>query len=138
MPSDFPGYQVEVPRTALVVRFRPTDPVQVLKSAQKAHRATGRYLLSVFADVAHEGESDDEVRQRLVDAAGLSGIKMENQKKCYICGQAKELSERGFTFWKDGDDDEQEEHYSLDLGDQATVDDVKVFLAAFPQEGRLS
>jgi hypothetical protein len=40
---------------------------------------------------------------------------------------------RGFTFWKDGDDDQEaDEHYSVDLGADATHEDVVRFLKAFP------
>ena len=61
----------------------------------------------------------------------------EDHPKYYVCAQAEELIHRGFVFYKDGDDDERDEHYSVDLGNDATLDDVKRFLGAFgPAEER--
>lgn len=136
MPPEVTGSAADVPPEALVIRFRPTDPQKVLESAAKEHRLTGHYRLSVFADSPRPGETEAQLRLRLVQAAGLSGIDLNNQRKYFVCTQAKELLDSPFTFWKDGDDDEKDEHYSVDLGDEPTVDDVKRFLAAFPGEQR--
>ena len=138
MPTEVPGKAADVQPDALVIRFRPTDPESVLNWAAKAHRDCGRYLLSVFADKARHGESDADLRKRLLDAAGISGLDLANQKKYYVCTQAKELLDRGFAFTKDEDDDEMVEHYSVDLGTEPTLEDVTRFLDAFPVEERLS
>ena len=61
----------------------------------------------------------------------MSGIDPKGNKKYFVCTQAAELLSRGFTFWKDGDDEEQDEHYSVDLGADATRDDVVRFLSVF-------
>jgi hypothetical protein len=71
--------QAQIPREALVVRFRPTDPGRVLASAAKEYRRSGRYWLSVFADVPADGEDEQALAERLVDAAGLAGIDLAKQ-----------------------------------------------------------
>lgn len=61
----------------------------------------------------------------------------ESHPKYYVCAEAEELTRRGFAFYKDGDDDERDEHYSVDLGRDATLADAERFLGAFgPAEGR--
>lgn len=126
--------QATVAPEALVIRFRPTSPEHVLNSALKEYRYSGYYRLSVFADVNQEGEGDAELRARLVKASELSGIDPSSNKKYFVCTRAQKLLERKFTFWKDGDEDEVEEHYSVDLGAQPTIDDVGRFLGVFDLE----
>jgi hypothetical protein len=137
VPIEEPGESVAVPGDALVIRFRPTDPDAVLRKATSEHRRTGRYGASVFATVRLPGESETVTRRRLLAVAELSGMKPENNPKYYVCANAEELTRRGFVFYKDGDDDERDEHYSVDLGADATRDDAERFLGAFgPAEER--
>jgi hypothetical protein len=131
MPSEVPGRAVRIPAEALVIRFRPTDPDSVLGWAQKEFRHTGCYRLSLFADVQKPDETEGDLIRRLLGASEMSGIDPKSNKKYFVCTRAAELLERGFTFWKDGDDDEQDEHYSVDLGVDATRDDVVRFLGVF-------
>lgn len=120
-----------MPRDALVIRFRPTNPDAVFAWAEKEHRRTDRYRLSVFADAKREGESAEDLRVRLLEASELAGVDRSRNSKYYVCARAGELLDRGFTFWKDGDDDEVSEHYSVDLGPGPTVEDVVRFLEPF-------
>jgi hypothetical protein len=137
MEADGPGRRVDVPADALVIRFRPTDADQVFKWAEKEFRRTGRYRLSVFAGVRAAGESDDDLKRRLLRTAELSGIDLTNQRKIYVCTRAEELSGRGLVFYKDEDDDELDEHYSVDLGLESPRENVDRFLEAFgPGERR--
>jgi hypothetical protein len=131
MPSEVSGRAVRIEAEALVIRFRPTDPDAVLGWAQKEFRRVGCYRLSVFADVQQPDETEDHLIRRLLGASEMSGIDPKSNKKYFVCTRAAELLERGFTFWKDGDDDEQDEHYSVDLGVDATRDDVVRFLGVF-------
>lgn len=132
-----PPLEADVPPQATVIRFRPTEPERVLASASKEYRrlaAEGRaprYLLSVFAAVPMESEDEPAVIDRLVDAAGLSHIQLDGHRKVFICSRASQLYQAQFKFYKDGDEDELEEHYSVDLGEEPTLDDVRRFLEQF-------
>jgi hypothetical protein len=112
MSSDVPGSLADIARDAVVIRFRPTVPDAVWQWAVKEHRRVGRYRLSVFADRRRVGETEQEAIGRLLKASELAGIDPEKNKKYCLCTSAAELLDLGFTFWKDGDDDEQDEHYS--------------------------
>lgn len=126
-----------VPGDALVIRFRPTSPDSVLRKATAEFRRTGRYGVSVFASAGRTGETDAAWKKRLLGVAELVGMSPENHPKFYTCTEAQELYRRGFVFYKDGDDDEVDEHYSVDLGAEATREDAERFLEAFgPAEGR--
>ena len=137
MHPEFPGEPAEVSADALVIRFRPTAADSVWRSAEKEFKRIGRYRLSVFADVPVEGETDFELRVRLLRASELR-IDPAGNPKYFVCARAGDLLDRGFTFWRDGDDDEEaDEHYSVDLGTAPTVEDVERFLEAFgPGEKR--
>jgi len=137
MQTEIPGEAVDVPGEALVIRFRPTEPGSVLKRASLEFRRIGRYRLSVFAAVKHSGETDADLRRRLLKASELSVIGSANHREYYVCTRAEELLARGLAFYKDGDDDERDEHYSVDLGTDATHEDVERFLEVFgPAEER--
>ena len=91
----------------------------------------------MFATARRPGETDEAVRRRLLAVAELSGMSPENHPKYYVCAEAGELIRRGFVFYKDGDDDERDEHYSVDLGADARLEDAERFLGAFgPAEER--
>jgi hypothetical protein len=134
--------QVAIPATALVIRFRPWEPERVLASAEKEHRRAGHHRLSVFADTARPGEDSAAVVQRLLQAAELDGIPPEKNPKYTLCTEAGNLLKEGFSFHKyDQDDpdpaDEADEHYSVDIGEQPTLEDVTRFLQPFgPPVGR--
>jgi hypothetical protein len=116
--------EATVPRDAIVVRFRPTEVDSLLRWAEKSHRLTGRYTLSVFADRQVREETADQTIARLLQSADLSGIDPNHNPRYYVCSQAGDLLDRGFTFLKDDEEDELPEHYSVDLGpspDRATV-----------------
>jgi hypothetical protein len=137
VPTDEAGPPVAVPGDALVIRFRPTAPDSVLRRAANEFKRTGRYGASVFATVRRPGETDLAMRRRLLTVAELAGMAPESHPKYYVCAQAEELTRRGFVFYKDGDDDERDEHYSVDLGTNATLADAERFLGAFgPAEER--
>jgi hypothetical protein len=132
MEEELPGNRVDIPEEALVIRFRPTAPEDVWRWAGKEYRRIGRYRLSVYADVRRARETESELRQRLLRVSELRIDPVKNPKY-FVCTQARELLVRGFTFWKDGDDDEEaDEHYSVDLGTDATCEDVVRFFEAFP------
>jgi hypothetical protein len=127
-----PTVRVDLPGEAIVIRFRPTTPDSVLRSAEKeARRTGGRFGLSVFAAVARAGETSQEVISRLLKASELGGIDSESNPKYFVCTRTEELLSRGFTFCKDGDDDEVAEHYTVDLGPQPSLEDVNRFLEVF-------
>jgi hypothetical protein len=126
-----------VPEGAVVIRFRPTEPASVLAWAEKEHRRTGCYRLSVFADTPRDGEDDEAVIQRLLDASELAGVDPDRNKKFYVCASAAELLALGFTFHKDEEEGESEEHFSVDVGSAPTLDDIQRFLGPFgPPEGK--
>lgn len=116
---------------AVVIRFRPTDPDAVLRWAVKEHRRTGRYAVSVFADIQRAAEDRRAVIGRLLRVAQLSGIDPSSNRNVWICTSAERILEEGFTFHKDEEEDELREHYSVDLGEQPNVDDVRRLLGTF-------
>lgn len=130
-------YVADIDPAAVVIRFRPTDPTAVLRSAEKEFRRTGVYGVSVFADLARSGESDADTIRRLVAVAGLSGLDLSSNKRVYVCSRAAEILALKLRFTKDDDPDELAEHYSVDLGQAPTVDVVESFLGVF-DEGRSS
>jgi hypothetical protein len=136
VPDKKPAGTVALPGDALVIRFRPTDPDRVLKRAGDEYRRTGRHGASVFAAVGEPGETDVALKRRLLAVAELSGMKPEDHPKFYVCTRAEELYRRGFMFYRDGDDDEMDEHYSVDLGADAVREDAVRFLEAFDMERR--
>jgi hypothetical protein len=131
METEIPGEAVEVPGDALVIRFRPTAPEAVFGRAEKEFRRVGRYRLSVFAALRAAGETDAELEQRLLKVADLSGMNPADHPKYYVCARAEELQRRGLVFYKDRDDDEMDEHYSVDLGTDSPRENVEKFLEAF-------
>jgi hypothetical protein len=123
---------VDIPGEAIVIRFRPTDPERVLQSAEKeARRTSGRFGLSVFAAAACEGESSQDVIRRLLKASELGGIDPRSHPKYFVCARAEQVLNMGFTFWKDGDDDEVAEHYTVNLGAELSLEVVGRFLEVF-------
>ena len=118
----------EVPEDALVVRFKPVDPHSVYARAAREHRRVNRYAISVFADGHRPGEMDEDVIRRLLAASELAGLDPSRNRKYWLCAAASELTERGFFFFKDGDEGEVPEHFSVDLGRSPTISDVERFL----------
>jgi len=128
--------QADVPRDAVVIRFRPVEPSAVLQWAAKEHRRTGHNRLSVFAVVPGPGESSEAAEGRLLNAAGLAGIDLARQTKYFVC-TAGALLDAGFTFWKDDEPGELAEHYSVDLGERLTLAVINRFLGQFGMARRL-
>lgn len=126
-----PDESVEIDRDAVVIRFRPTDPTAVLGWAEKEHRRTGRYRLSVFAAAASDGEAEEAVIERLLGVSELAGMDPKKNPKHWVCTAASELTALNFVFYKDDEEDEFDEHYSVDLGSAPTVDDAIRFLSPF-------
>jgi hypothetical protein len=113
------------------VRFRPTDPVSVLGWAEKEFRRTDFYRLSVFADAPRGDEPRASVIGRLVEAAALSGIDPAKNRRVFVCASAGDLLDLNFLFYKDDEDDEVPEHYSIDLGPSPDEAVVRRFLEPF-------
>jgi hypothetical protein len=133
-PNDEPR-RAELSDDAIVIRFTPKTPEGVWRRAELEERRIGRRRLSVFAAEIKKGETEEMALRRLLDASELQGIAPENNPKYFVCTRASKLSSQGFTFWKDGGD-EVEEHYSVDLGDEATPQDAERFLQAFDDVAR--
>jgi hypothetical protein len=119
---------VALPADAVVIRFRPTAPDRVYVSAENEQVRCGRLGLSIFADAPREGEDEQAVVERLLAVAELSGMDSGSHPKYYLCADGNEIS--GYTFYK-VEGDEVPEHYNVDLGENATVDDVLPFLEKF-------
>jgi hypothetical protein len=139
MSAEVPGELADLPGDAVVIRFRPWNPEDVWNWACKEHRRIGRYRLSVFADVRRGDETEEQVIDRLLKVSEL-GIDPAKNKKYSLCTSAAELADLGYTFWKDGADGDPDEHYSVDLGAEATLKDAERFLGPFhpPEERRRS
>jgi hypothetical protein len=125
-----PSYRVDVPPEAHVIRFRPTDPNAVLGHAITAYNRTGIPGLSVFADIAHDGEDQAATVNRLVATANFTSI----NARVFVT-TASAILEKGFCFTKDDVDDEHSEHYSVDIG-KADLDSVVRFLDVFEDRRR--
>ncbi len=131
-----PAMPVGVLPGALVIRFSPSRADRVLDRAQAAHEESGRWELSVFADVTRATENSEDLLARLLAAAKLHGIVLQNNKYYWRCTHAAELLGLGFTFAKGGTPDERPEHWNVELGDSPTIDDVRRFLEPFTQYRR--
>jgi hypothetical protein len=130
------------PRDALVLRFPPGglgDERNIRKEAKWADRAhrkefpdSGpRFRLSVWTDFAREGETDAQLKQRLLDAAGTDGIRIDDDRNSVLWwSTAGALYDAGFTLVKDAYPEEPSEHWSVDLGsDELTR--ARAFAAVF-------
>ncbi len=114
--------------------------MKVRKEAKWAHRVHEKrggvgpwYRLSVWADAARVGETKDELKLRLVRAAGLGGISLADvRNSAFYTTKAQELLTRGFAFKKDGYPGEPWEHYSIDLGpEEPSRERVEEFVGCF-------
>jgi hypothetical protein len=131
------------PPDAIVLRFPPggfDDVVRILNEAKRVHayhrKADGSspwYRLSVFVSQALVGESEAETVHRLMGAAGLSGIRLDDARnRVWWVTRASELYTAGFSFVKDDYDTEVAEHFSVDIGpDVPTEETVARFVAVF-------
>jgi hypothetical protein len=120
-------------REALVIRFRPTAPDAILRQAQKEFRRTGAYRVSMFADTKRGDESDEDLINRLLSAAELDGVNPDNNPKFWFCARASDLMDDGFRFVKDNEPGEPDEHYSVDLGKEPSLQDTEKLAAHFPE-----
>jgi hypothetical protein len=130
------GVKVDIPPDAVVIRFRPFTAEAVLASAAKEYRRAGHYRVSVFADARRPGEEESDVVARLMQVAGLSGIDVASNPRYMLCSSGEDITARGFEFHKDDEDDpdpvdEATEHYSVELGNEPTLEDAGRFLAPF-------
>ncbi|KZS82296.1 hypothetical protein A4G29_12260 [Mycobacterium kansasii] len=115
------------------------SPEGVLKRAElDARRSTGKghYTASVWADHARPGETQEQLIRRLLAATELHGLDPAKNRHLWWCAPAQKLLDEGFTFEKDEEDGEGEEHYSVVLGYPPTLEDVKRFVSAFTKERR--
>jgi hypothetical protein len=136
MYPEAPSGPADMRRDAVVIRFWPIEPNRVWRKACEEHKRIGHHRLSVFADARRAHETQQDVIYRLLKASEV-GINPATNKKFTLCTSAAELLDLGFTFWKDGDDDnEPDEHHSVDLGADATPEDVTRFLGVFRAEMR--
>ncbi len=122
------------PSDAIVLRFRPMSAQGVLDRAiAEADRSEGKHLhaVSVWADHARPGETREQLIDRLLAASDMQAA---NNPYYWQCSTAEELVRGGFTFDKDGDDDEPDVHYVVVLGDSPTIEDAKRFVGAFTKE----
>ena len=129
------------PREALVLRFPPGGPDDVQRIRKEAkwthrkHQVEGQpwYRLSLWVDVPRDSETQDQLKLRLVHAAGLNGIDLAAvRNSVFWWSTAGDLYDRGFLLKKDGDDDEAQEHWSVDLGGEPpSVERVEGFVSAF-------
>lgn len=126
---------VEIEREAQVIRFSPTTLEPVLRRARQEYRAYGRYGLSVWASVKAGGETDEDLHRRILKASSLAMDPARNPK-FWLCSQAGRLLDLGFVFYKNENEDEPPEHYSVDLGPELTDDVVRSFLDAFVKKER--
>lgn len=128
--------EVSVPGDAVVVRFSPFGPERTLARARTEYDRVGHYRVSVFVGLREEGEDQASIIQRLLEAAELGGIQPTNNPKYMLCAEASKITAAGFTFHKYDEDDpdlgfEQDEHYSVDLGEEPTLEDAERFLEPF-------
>lgn len=87
----------------------------------------------MFATVAIEGETEDDVVRRLSGVAELDHMDLKSHPKLYVCARAGNILDAGFVFMKDEEMDEMAEHYCVDLGpNEPTLDRAEAFAALFP------
>lgn len=122
-------------RDALVIRFEPIQPDLLLRHVKKINKRYGAHRASVFADITREDETHDELVTRLLEVAQLEGIVAANNHVYWCCEPASLLIDDGFHFVKDRYDGEEDEHYSIDLGDSPSIEDTSKLAAHFePRE----
>jgi hypothetical protein len=127
---------LQLPPNALVIRFAPNSPEGVLRRARLEFRRSGRYRVSVFADVPGEGETGDEVIGRLLTASQLSGIAAAGNPKYWLCSSAAEIEALSLKFVKDGFEGEPPEHYSVEFDEEPDLEETKRFIEAFTVQRR--
>lgn len=121
---------------AAVLRFSPIAPERMLKKAEQAFRDCGAYRLSVFAADAQLGESEVELIDRILRATELGGIDPITNTRYWYLSKAEKIYELGYNLVKYGFDGEIEEHYSIDLGNSATIEDTTRIQALFSPRKR--
>lgn len=119
-----------------MVRFRPVSADAVLRSAAKEYRRDGHHGVSVFADKAGIGESEEDLLRRLLAASELAHISVESNPTYWVCAQAGDLTGDGFQFRKDRYDGEVAEHYCVELGANPGVEEATRFVAHFGDKRR--
>lgn len=121
---------------ALVVRFRPVSADAVWRSAGKEYRRDGHHGVSVFADEAAVGESEEDLLRRLLVASELAHVSVDSNPDYWVCARAGDLKGDGFRFRKDQYDGEVAEHYCVELGADPGIEDASRFVAHFGDKRR--
>jgi hypothetical protein len=127
-----------LPGDALVVRFAPSTPENVLKRLERDARRsdTDQHLASVFVGTRKTpDESDDEVLARVLRATETD-FTPESNPNFFVCARAEALQAQDFGFVKDGYAGEIPEHFSVDFGTSPTLEDVERFLGTFERRRR--
>lgn len=118
-------------RDAIVLRFSPVSAAAMLRKAEQAYRDCGAYRLSVFASEQWDEETEDDVVQRILAASELQNISPESNQKFWFLSEAGKIYDLGHKLVKYGFEGEIAEHYSVDLGKSATLDDTERIAALF-------
>jgi hypothetical protein len=125
---------------AVVLRFSPMSAEGVLTRAERDSRRSGGPGLHTASVWADHPSSADETRQdvikRLLQATEMQGLDPGRNPSFWWCSTAKELLDRGFSFIKDGEPDEADQHYSVVLGNPPDLADAARFVEAFVKEKR--
>lgn len=124
-----------------MLRFPPGGPDQVKKIMQEAKyahrhhqdfRAEPWFRLSIWADVPRVGEAVEETVLRLLRAASLGSIRIGDVRNDrFWWTTADRLYQAGFEILKDFEDGERAEHYSVNLGYEASREVVGRFVETF-------
>ena len=126
------------PLEATVIRFPSMKHDRVESRALQAFRECGSHRISVFLGVSENGEDEDRLHARLIEAAGLEGMNLESLNWIFV-SKVESLISLGFSFEKDGHAGERREHYSVNVnknGADLQPMDICQFIAAFTDKRR--
>jgi hypothetical protein len=124
---------------AVVLRFSPMSPAGLLAKAEREARRSdgpGLHAVSVWADHAREGESREDVIDRLLEVTELEGCDPKKNTAYWWCSTAQELVDLEFSFTKEDWMGEPAEHYAVILGFPPGIADAQRFVDAFTREKR--
>jgi hypothetical protein len=120
-----------------VLRFRPASAEAIAAQAIKDERYYKRFQVSVWASAPKPGEDEDAVVQRLLAVAELTGIGLNGKQRFFVCSQAALILDAGLKFYKDEDEGEPEEHYSVDFGNPMSTKAIEAFVGAFGETRKI-
>lgn len=125
-----------LPPGALVVRFEQVSAQKVRKSIisgealyRKRHLRLDVHVLSAFIDIEAPGETQDDLRRRLVTEA-LSVNAPINDGLVWLC-RLQELGTKELRIIKDDVPNEPPHHYSLDFQERPSTERVEDFMSVF-------